>query len=323
MSCNERRFFGVVILFAVTVLVFQVGVCADQATSAPGDGGDVEPNDAPKEVIKYQPVTPKQAAANRKRAIELAKKAKGVAPKMHLVETPHFLIFTEWAKDNDKPLREICERIYKAMCVQFDIPPEQNIWAGKCPIYIFWERNHYVRFCTALEKSAAATAAGFHAKRRGGFCYIVMNRAETRKRFYELLIHEATHAFLGRYLTNRRVPRWVNEGLADYMAATLVPQSHKEKRYKRATKKALRENRDLSYIFTGVSRGWFDYGIAQSLVRFMIARDRKAFVRFVRLIKEGKKQDEALRESYGATQEQLLRAWMQTARKTYHVAPAT
>lgn len=272
---------------------------------------------------KYTAATAKQIEANRKLAMTwYAKTRATVVASMHFIETDHFLIFSAWSRGNDKALRDICEKMYRAMCKQFDIPPAENIWAGKCPIYIFWETRHYEQFTTKVDERRMSAAAGYTAQ-RGAFAYIVMNRCETRTRFYEVLVHEATHAFLARYRTNRTVPRWLNEGLAEYMAAELVPGCSAEEKYLSATRTAVRENRNVSSVFKTVEMNNFDYGIVQSIVRFLIARDRKAFIKLIRLIKDGKPEAAALHEAYKLTHAAMLTEWRAAAAKGLGKTPTS
>ena len=51
------------------------------------------------------------------------------------------------------------------------------------------------------------------------------------------------------------------------------------------------------------------YGIASSLVKFMVARDRKRFASFVRGIKEGMSVDESLKASFDASLADLITAY--------------
>jgi hypothetical protein len=295
------------------------GAAETKPASQPGHATAALPEqpDAP---LKYRPVTPEQARQNRRKATAWAEQArKAFVPTMHLVETEHFLIFSAWDRSNDRRLRDICEKMYDAMCVQFDIPAERNIWAGKCPIYIFWEVAHYERFCREVDKAGQRSerlikANGYYWQ-QGHFTYIVMNRCRTKRRFYEVLVHEATHAFLGRHISNRRVPRWANEGLAEYMSGTLVPGSTASTNYIRQSRIAVKENRDVSHIFQDVGLNAFDYGIAASIVRFMIASNRKGFVEFIRLLKLGKAEADALKEGFGMTHQELLKAWRAAVKK--------
>lgn len=276
----------------------------------------------PKDVLgrKFMPVTKEEIQANRKLAQDLADKAKRTVVKsMHLIETDHFLIYSAWGRSNDAALKRICEKLYSALCKQFAIPRRQNIWAGKCPIYVFWEKEHYLKFCKDVDGSGKRSptlleAAGYSGQ-RGSFAYVVLNKVRTKKWFYELLVHETTHAFLARYLTNRHVLSWVNEGLAEYMAATLVPRSYASRKYVRATKEAVKEKKDVAHVFEGVGMNMFDYGIAQSFVRYLIHRDRKAFIKFVGLLKQGRSDEQALQEAYGLSRKQFLKAWWKAVRR--------
>ncbi|MDY6914134.1 MAG: hypothetical protein SVT52_06750 [Planctomycetota bacterium] len=269
-------------------------------------------------IVKYRPATPKQIEANHKLAKQWAEKVRqDIAPKMHLVETEHFLIFSEWALDDDKSLADVCEKMYAAMCRQFGIPAKQNIWAGKCPIYLFRNIGHFRRFTTEVDQADRPEAAGYQRQYSNGFCYIVINAVRNKIQFYGILVHEATHAFLGRYLTNRPVSTWVNEGLAEYMAAMQVPGSWASQRHIYAARVAAKGRADVMRIFQDMEPTELDYGLAQSLVRFMIARDRKAFVKFVKLIKEGESEAEALKKSYRTTHAGLARAWTQAVERMY------
>jgi len=276
-------------------------------TTKPADESDKPP-------MFLQP-TAKQAEAMRKKAEKFAIKTREFTPKVHLVETKHFLLFSPWNRSGDRRLAEVCEKMYKVMCKQFDVPAEENVWVGKCPIYIFDRPERFEKFCLEVDKRGHPQAGGYCAYDSGGFVYIVMNECGTRTRFYEVLVHEATHGFLWRYCHHRRIPIWLNEGLAEYMASTLVPKCHAARNYKNATKEAIRDKKDVSYIFKYVGLVSFDYGIAQSLVRFLIAKNRKGFVKLVNLMKEGKTEAEALKEAYNVTQKDLLKAWYRAAGK--------
>ena len=207
-------------------------------------------------------------------------------------------------------MASVCEKMYRKMCIQFDIPPRENIWAGKCPLYLFATKEQFKKFTSEVDKSNLGKSAGYCHIEGNGFTYIVMGPVDDRTRFYEMLVHEATHGFLGRYIRYRKkIPPWLGEGLAEYMAATMVPKCSAAIHHRFSAKKVIRENIDISGIFKAPRSQDVDYGVAQSLVRYLIARDRKAFVKFVTLVKEGKKGSDALAESYHLTYEQLAQQW--------------
>lgn len=53
------------------------------------------------------------------------------------------------------------------------------------------------------------------------------------------------------------------------------------------------------------------YGMASGLVKFLVAKDRRKFARFVRGIKEGQSVDDALRDSFGASLDEVAAAFGQ------------
>jgi len=274
-------------------------------------------------VIKYPTPAISVIEKNRSQSIAWAEIARRtIVPTMHLVETDHFLIFSAWNRSNDRALRNVCEEMYAKLCRQLNVTPSEAVWIGKCPIYVFWKTRDYLRFTAEVDKTLARRADLFHAagyhSTRGLFSYIVLNGAEdfgqTRdgaiQRFYEVLVHEGTHAFMNRYVTGRTIPVWVEEGFADFMAATLVPLSDANLKYAKSARRALERGVSLSKILDKKSLNYSEYGVAQSLIRFMIRSNPQAFHQFIILLKNGKTEADALRESYRASREDLLRSWV-------------
>lgn len=281
-----------------------------QAPQAPARGGDEAR--AAEVVIR---TTPQQAEANRKRAQALADEGKKIAPSLHLVETPHYLIYSSWSPGQDKALSETMEGVYAAMLRQFALPPNTNVWAGKCVLYVFWEKAHYQAFCTDVMKTEYSKAAGF-AYHHGHFVCIVISNTPTKDWFYEILVHESSHAFLARYMNPRPVPAWLNEGVAETLVSDVLEpkgvRTQAKGKLQSACRTAGKQRRDISHIFEEVRLVAFDYGLAQGLVQFLIASDRRAFITMIRLIKQGKSDEEALQEAYSVTREQLAERWLRS-----------
>lgn len=266
---------------------------------------------------KYARAAPAEIAANQKRAKDMAEQAKSFAPALRLVETKHFLIFSSWPPAQNGALAELCEKMYRTCCAQFDIRETENVFAGKCPVFLFCQKDQFERFAADVDRAGTTQAAGYVKFSAGSYCHIVINAIHTYDRFCEVLVHEGSHAFMSRYLSSRILPQWLNEGLADYLAATVLPRSAAAQRHRKAARQALRENIDVTYIFRRLSVDDFDYGIAQSIVCFMIETNRRGFVKFVTLIKEGKSENEALKESFDCTHQQLLERWHAGATRAY------
>ena len=257
---------------------------------------------------------------------DLGKKMRAISANTHPIETDHFVIYSDWSKKDDRRLAKIYEKLYGALCKQFAIGPKENIWIGKLPVFAFWKKDPYVNFSqSALGVAIADKAAGF-AGRRGSFSYVCLgpvdskNKAQSISWFYQLLCHESTHAFIGRYISDRHLISWLNEGIAETMVAQLVPNG-KQTKYK------------LTSAHKKVKGGWLPregdmfgptniplegayYGCAQSMARYLIAKDRKKFIQLITLIKNGTDPKEAMKEAYGySSYSAFLKAWKKMVKK--------
>jgi len=272
---------------------------------------------------KYERPVPQAVTVNRAVAFDLADKTRQtIVPTMHLVETEHFLVFSAWNPANDAGLANLCERMYQKLSEQFSIPASESVWVGKCPIYLFWDPTHFARFIAEVDHAKAldanmAHANGYHAS-RGWFSYVVINGVsgfgitedQARLKFYHVLVHEGTHAFLHRYISEKSMPLWVEEGLADYVAASLVPEAEVNRSYLHATRVALNRPETVQKVLEKKDDLTpTEYGIAQSLIRFLVIQDRVAMIRFIQLIKQGKSETTALAEAYHGTRRDLVQKW--------------
>ncbi len=305
----NRRLLSII----ATAALAATAAMAAPPSASPSPSPAPRPSSRPSEATtKFAAATKEQIEFARVLAEKLYAEAKKSATNMHLVETDHFLIYSEWEKSADKPLTDLAEGLYAALCKQFDIPVKQNIWIGKCPIYTFRNTEHFHDFTKATvgDSNKLMMSAGYCSS-RNGLCYLVMDYRNSLSDFNTILVHESTHAFISRYLTNRNIPQWLNEGLAETMASTLVPEGFATYRWKNATREAVATKANISKVFEDVRLVDFDYGIVQSVVQFLISRDKdkKSFIKLFTLLKEGKSEEEALQESYKLTRQDLIKAW--------------
>ncbi len=272
---------------------------------------------------------PGQVRASLNLAREWGQKARDIVPAMHLIETPHFLIYSAWSARDDNVLKMKYEKLYRALCRRFKIDYRENIWIGKLPVYAFWRQDNFVKFSalvTGVPPEVALRAGGYAGYKKQGsavFRFVAlgavwrgrMTRAMAQTRFYEVLVHESTHAFMGRYINERRIPNWVDEGIAETMAATLVPQSHAARKIKVLTKLAAGSGAPVESIFDvgNIPMSRLHYGMAQSLVRYLYQKNSAAFIAFIEKLKEGVSDRDALQSTYNISREKLVREWKAAA----------
>ena len=276
---------------------------------------------------RYRLPPPAIIAKVMEQADQWGAQMKKIAPKTHRVETDHFIIFSAWRKSDDAKLKGIYEKLYAGLCKQFDIPPTENIWIGKLPVFAFWDKKSYVTFSISVcgtPPTMAQQAAGF-AGTRGPYQFVNLgpvmakgiSKTNAQLRFYSLLVHESTHAFLNRYINSKRIPSWLNEGIAEMISATFVPKGDAPRKLKAANTLAKKgKAASLMPMFTArnIPLAPEAYGAAQSMTRFLIFRSKSKFIQLVYRIKEGVDSDKALAEVYGLSHKKLLQTWIRSVR---------
>ena len=106
------------------------------------------------------------------------------------------------------------------------------------------------------------------------------------------------------------MPIWVEEGLADYIAALLVPQSANNSTYLTSTRMGLHDPAKLRQLLRKTDDlTTEEYGLAQSLVRFLVSQSPAAMIGFVQELKAGESESTALATAYHTTNSELIQAW--------------
>lgn len=237
-----------------------------------------------------------------------------------LVETPHFLIWTDWAKAEHADLRIWCEAMYTELAARFAVSDNTPVFPGKCPIYCLRSRKRFRKVARLLDDYEATGALGYTSSSDNGHVHVVVCRqggsTAGRDNFAGTLIHEGVHAFLHRYRTGRHIPAWINEGLADFVAEAVLGDRCPNAETAEATARAVvRGGYGIAELF--VDEGMLEaryYPVAHSLVAFMIARDRQAFIGLIDDIKLGASPDSALKQRYDLTALELEAGWRQAVR---------
>lgn len=106
------------------------------------------------------------------------------------------------------------------------------------------------------------------------------------------------------------IPSWVNEGIADWIAATVVKDKEVQRRQKTALDR-IQQTGSLGGTFFEESRtieSW-QYGVASSLVEIMLRIDPSKYRQFLTHIKEGVSSEESLQKAYGMSKEQLIKKY--------------
>jgi hypothetical protein len=231
---------------------------------------------------------------------------------MTLSETDYFLFYT------DIPLKQIggyiaqLDAMYLELSKAFRVPQGKNIWRGKCVIVAFSDKAMFLRFeAEFMNNTNAEQAQGIHHGAGDGNVIISCWRGKDAAFFGHVLVHETSHGFMHRFRSTAHIPPWINEGVADWVAAVVASNCPEtERRQRTALTEMQKTGRMGGNFFDDAARleRW-QYGAASGLTHFMLAADPQRYVALITAIKEGYSPDESLKLAYGWSPSELVRRY--------------
>jgi hypothetical protein len=233
-------------------------------------------------------------------------------------ETDHFRVFTDRPASDQSGIGASLEGSYAAVAKVFGIGGSEGVYVGKLPVYVFAERKDYRRFATKQDhlKQSSETAGYFAAESRYGFGHLVTfvpngkDQKVVRETWSHVLTHEMTHSFVHRYRSNGAVPTWLNEGLAEFVAAEMYPHVYADNRA--IAKDVAVRRRDMAKLFGGKATkrlSYEEYAASQTVVEMLFREDRTKFFGFLTAVKEGTKAEQALKDAFGCDYATLAATW--------------
>jgi hypothetical protein len=195
--------------------------------------------------------------------------------------------------------------------VAFGLLPDRNIWLGKCPVIVFVDKEAFLQFEVNLMNNLnAANAQGLYHGANDGSVVISAYRGNDPNFFGQLLVHETAHGFVHRLRSNVHIESWLNEGIADWIAGVAVPASTAVVRRRSDAIAQMRATQSMGGFFQpGKRLNPTEYGIASSLVDFMLQTDSNLFRAFLMAIKDGYTPEEALKLTYDSTPASLVQSF--------------
>ena len=230
---------------------------------------------------------------------------------LKLYETKYFLFFSDLKQDEAKKWAGLLDRMYDKLAELFAVPKGANIWRGKCLIFVFARAADYHAHESSTYRVDSAQSAGMCHSFGNGFVHVAFYRQPEELQFAHVLVHESVHGFIHRYRSHVTAPNWVNEGLAEVIAAELVPQKARQTDTRFRAAEGVRENGGVGATFYSARNieGW-QYPVAETLAAFMIAQNKAGYVAFVNGVKDGMEPEESLEKHYGADRERITAAYV-------------
>lgn len=231
------------------------------------------------------------------------------------VETMFFTFVTDLTNAEVDGYIAYLDAMYAELCKAFGLHPEKNIWAGKCIVFAFREKETYLGFESAVMKVNPNTVSNTQ-----GLCHQSMDGTVifagykgTNNFFGHVLVHETSHGFVHRYLSTARAPSWLNEGMADWLADKVV-KGKQIPTQQRVDAANVKRKGDWGDVLNVPRIDGDQYGICSVLVEILVAQDqgKGSFKEFIDGIKEGQSAQEGLKEHFNMTYAELKGAYLQT-----------
>ena len=235
---------------------------------------------------------------------------RGSFPAVELVETHEFLVATDILPEQVAPFVASLDSMHDFLCTLYGIPQGEPVWKGKCLVFAFAREDDFLAFEGRFMQTQPQGVHGLCHQRSDGRVVMACYRGNDPAAFAHMLVHETSHGFNHRWLSPARVPSWLNEGLAEWVGSQVVPGSGQVRAKEFSAFEAMRAGGRVGENFFDDERDSriapLQYGVASSLVRFLVSRDRKRFAQFVQMVKEGSSAEDALAATYRATLDELL-----------------
>lgn len=220
--------------------------------------------------------------------------------KLQTIETQRFIFTTDLSPEAANVYIAYLDDMYGLLCEAFGRSPDKNLWCGKCVVFTFRQEETYHFFEQQIMDVDARGSQGLCHQSSDGTVIFAGFQGDNGS-FGHVLVHETTHGFIHRYLSSARIPSWLNEGIADWMANAVVRGERGARRARQSAQLAV-VNGGIGDLLTTDRIPAGTYGTACSLVEILVARDQGGqFKQFVVLMKEGREPETALQESFGLT----------------------
>lgn len=239
-----------------------------------------------------------------------------------LIETDHFLIWTDWKEPYRQRLATWFDSMYAALCAQFNLDPKEDIFLAKCPVFCWRSHARFRKFAQHFDGYGGLNAIGYtRSIEENGHVHMVLSRqgrsAADFDRVACTLVHEGTHAFVHRLFSSRLIPHWVNEGYADLMAErVLADRCPNGENAALLARQFVRHDWPIADLMESV--GPIDvhqYPLAHSVIAYLEGRAPRRFAGLVEDLKAGQTFAAALAARYdGLTLRGLETQWREAVR---------
>ena len=252
-------------------------------------------------------LTADEHKAEEKKVRDKIERIKTMYPGTALYETHEFLFVSDMPREQVTPFAASLDKMYDMMCQMYGIKKGAAVWKGKCLIVVFLKKADYISFEEAFfGHTPPDYSQGLCNSSSDGDVVMVCYRGLDIGHFSEMLVHETSHGFIHRYRTPARLPNWANEGMAEWIAQSLINYPGGVKLMRDQAVRAMQQTHSLQGMLQEEHISPIQYGMAAHLTDFLIQKDKRKYAQWVNGMKEGKPWEESLKDAYGLTSEKML-----------------
>jgi hypothetical protein len=280
-------------------------------------------------------LSPEQEKTLLERQRALQEKASNlIGHRVELLEDENFILMSDLPGSSRKQMLQWLKALYLHLDRIFAVSRENmRLWDGKLLVVVLARRQDYQRFASVITRAGGvAFAEGYFQpqfERSSGAmtASVVLPVPADEKRavarLQSALVHECAHAFLYFWGRPGRTPLWLHEGTALHMQAVARPDDPGVKAFRRAAHKLAEddEGQPIELAAEGLmpasAEDGLGYAQALAMTETLLAADPKRYVRFVKAMKEGTPQKQALEQAFGWSYHTFDVQWRRFARKEY------
>lgn len=262
-------------------------------------------------VRPWPELTAEQHAAEVEQLQAFVARVRQDFPGLQSRETHEFLFVTDIPEQVIGPYVASLDSMHDVLCDLYGIPRGEPLWKGKCLVIAFQREEDFHAFEERFMQTTAPRGVhGLCHQATNGRVVMACHRGSDAGAFAHMLVHETSHGFNHRWMSPRRIPNWLNEGLAEWVGRQVVPTSRQVPVKEARARAFMQQTRSLGPdFFTAENIEPIQYGIASLLVKFLVARDPKRFAEFIRGIKEGMTPEESLEAAFQGSLADLIAAF--------------
>lgn len=230
---------------------------------------------------------------------------------MQLYETKYFLFLSALPPQLAAGCQRQLDAMHEELCRAYAVARPDKLWLGKAVVVAFSRSEDFLQFEQKFFRTTPPpNVQGAANQISSGEDVVGCYCSDDPTYFAHVLVHETTHGFNHRYKSAEQLPNWLDEGIADWVAMSVVKLDKRAFTRVTTSVQQARQRGNLGGdFFTAEHISAWQYGIASSMVNFLLKCDRKAFRRLIDEIKLGASWKDALQKTYRLTPEELARQY--------------